>query len=74
VSAFIVFIVFWASSVLSTFFMALITKFNNGKDEKSLDMTKNVVRLTIKVIIRITAVLLILMNLGIEITPLLASL
>gem|GEM_PF-4606370 len=54
--------------------MVLITKLNNGKDEKSLDMTKNVVRLSIKVIIRILAILLILMNLGVEVTPLLASL
>lgn len=73
-SLFIVFVVFWVSSVLSTFFMVLITKFNNGKDEKSLDMTKNVVRLTIKVVIWITAILLVLMNLGVEVTPLLASL
>lgn len=73
-SLFVIFIVFWASSVLSTFFTVLITKLNGGADEKSIDMTKNIVRLIIKVVIWIIAVLLVLMNLWVEITPLLASL
>jgi hypothetical protein len=59
----VIFIVFWASSVLSTFFTVLITKLNGGADEKSIDMTKNIVRLIIKVVIWIIAVLLVLMNL-----------
>jgi small-conductance mechanosensitive channel len=71
---FIIFVVFWASSVLSTFFVVLVMKLNRNADEKSLRMTKNIVKLLIKVVIWITAILLVLINLGIEITPLLASL
>lgn len=71
---FIVLIVFRSSSILSSFFTLLITKLIWSKDTRSSDMTRNIVRLTVKIVIWITALLLVLTNLGIEITPLLASL
>jgi small-conductance mechanosensitive channel len=73
-SIFLIFLVFWFSNVLSTFFTVLIGKFSYAGDQKSLDMTKNVVKLVIKILLWIVALLLLLINFGIEITPFLASL
>lgn len=71
---FIVLVVVWSSNLLSAFFTVLVTKLIWSKNAKSSDMTRNIVKLIVKVVIWITALLLVLMNLWIEVTPLLASL
>ncbi len=71
---FLVLLVFWLSRTLITFLSVLITRLIDSEDEKSADMTSNIVKLIVKIVVWITAILLVLINLWVEITPLLASL
>ena len=60
---FLVLLILWLSRALIIFLSILITKFIDDKDEQSASMTKTIVNLTLKIVVWITAVLLILINL-----------